>query len=144
MPSVSLKSGRCLMVALLLAPVSMCWCGGVVFARGAPVTSKSLKIDDSQWSSAETKQENGRFDNLVDKGKKQPAAKLADSSSYATASPATDAANDTAGGSTSDGGSTSEGGSPWVWGILASLFVVGGGLTCFGYYWSNMRRATSW
>jgi hypothetical protein len=138
MSSVSVKSGRCLMVALLLAPVSMCWCGGVVFARGAPVTSKSLKIDDSQWSSAEAKQENGRFDNLVDKGKKQPAAKLADSSSYATASPEADAANDTAGGSTSDGGST------WVWAILGSLFVVGGGLTCFGYYWSNMRRAASW
>jgi hypothetical protein len=141
MRSVSLKSGRCLLLVLLAASLSMCCFGGVVFAKGTPVTSKSLKNDDSKWISSEAKQEQGVFDNLVDKNKRKPAATpvaLADSSPYATTNPQANAASDpSASGS-------SEGGSGWVWAILASLFVVGGGLTCFGYYWSNMRRVASW
>jgi hypothetical protein len=125
------------MLVLLLAPVCLCGSARLALARGTPVTSKSLKIDDSKWTAAEAKQEDGRFDNLVDKQTKKPAA-LAQSSN-ATANPQADAASDT-----SAAGSTSEGGSGWVWAILASLLVVGGGLTCFGYYWSNMRRVASW
>jgi hypothetical protein len=130
------------MRVLLVAAISMCSSGGVVFAKGTPVTSKSLKNDDSKWISSEAKQEQGVFDNLVDKNKRKSAvtpAALADSSPYGATNPQANAASDP-----SASGSTNEGGSGWVWAILASLFVVGGGLTCFGYYWSNMRRVASW
>ena len=141
MALVSLKSGRSLMLVLLLAPVCLCGSARLALARGTPVTSKSLKIDDSKWTAAEAKQEDGRFDNLVDKQAKKPVAKTTATAepSYATAGSQATAADDTPAG-----GSTSESGSGWVWAILGSLCVVGGGLTCFGYYWSNVRRVASW
>jgi hypothetical protein len=143
MPSVSLKSGRCLLLALLLAPVAMSFCGTLVFAKGTPVTSKSLKIDDSEWTNGEAKQESGRFDALVDKKSKKPVAQsavpLAEASIYTPSTSPTGVASDAPAN-----GATSEESPSWVWAILGSLFVVGGGLTCFGYYWSNVRRTASW
>ena len=137
MASVSLKSGRSLMLVLLLAPVCLCCSARLALARGTPVTSKSLKIDDSKWTAAAARQEDGRFDNLVDKQTRKPAA-LAQSSN-ATANPQANAASDA-----SAAASAGEEGSGWVWAILASLCIVGVGLVSFSYYWSNMRRVARW
>ncbi|HEX4144323.1 MAG TPA: hypothetical protein VHY91_12515 [Pirellulales bacterium] len=141
MPSVGFKSSRRLTLVLLLTPLCICLNAGVVLARGEPVRPKTLQLDDSKWTSTESKHQQGMFDNLVDKQPKKPLAKsaaIADSSD-ATEIPQTETASDS-----SAGGSTSDSGTGWVWAILGSLLVVGGGLTCFGYYWSNVRRVASW
>jgi hypothetical protein len=141
MLSVSLKSGRFLLVMLLFGCVSVFCSAKVVLARGTPVSPKSLQIDDSKWTSGEAKQESGRYDDLIEKTKRSPVAppeRTANASPYEPGSEQANTASDTS------SSSTSEGESRWVWGILATLCVVGGGLTCFGYYWSNMRRVTTW
>ena len=144
MPSVSLKSGRYLMFAsLLLASAFICLSSRVVLARGEPVRAKNLEFQDNEWASGEAKQQNGVFDDLVEQKKKKPAAQapaLADSSNVTPMTPKANVAAD-ASADTSTSESTS---STWVWAILGALFVGGGGLTVFGWYWSNMRRATPW
>jgi hypothetical protein len=123
MPSVSLRCGYRLLLILLVAAVSVSCGTEVVLAKGTVVQPKNLEYQENEWTSTEAKHESGRFDNLVAKGNKQTALAATETSTDAPAN---------------------EGGSHWVWGVLGSLFVAGAGLTCFGYYWSNMRRVASW
>jgi hypothetical protein len=139
MPSVDLRLGRCLMLALLLAPVV--------------VRPKGLEFEENEWTSGEAKRESGLYDNLADKNTKKRAT---------TSKPATvgsindptidrslrllddDATDPSATGAPVAEGSTSGGNSLWMWGILGSLCMAGVGLACFSYYWSHMRRVPSW
>jgi hypothetical protein len=140
MRSGNLRTGQCLAFVLLLAPVL--------------VQPKGLEVQDNKWTKSESKREAGVFDNLVtDKNPKKRSPNVA----AAVAAPTGDASVDQslkllndnaldapATGTTLADESTSGGDSRLMWGILASLCVVGAGLTGFGYYWSHTRRVASW
>ena len=136
MRSVSLQSGRCLMLVLLLAPVL--------------VRPKGLEFQKNEWTEGQAKQEGGKYDNLAPENPKNPSASpnpgaaahsgnfTVDRSLQLLGDDATDPA------ATMADGSTSGSGGRWIWAILGSLCVAGLGLASFSYYWSHMRRVASW
>ena len=112
-----------------------------VLARGTPVTSKSLKIDDSNGPPPKRSKKRAcstirLIEEIQEEARRTRCA--ADPISETAGSQA-DAASDA-----SAGGSTSEGESDLGVGDSGVAVCGGGGLTCFGYYWSNMRRVAPW
>ncbi len=138
--SVDLRLGRCLMLALLLAPVV--------------VRPKGLEFEENEWTSGEAKRESGVYDNLADKNPKKRSATSSQPANAGAINDPTidrslrllddDPSDPSATGAPMAEGSTNGGNSLWIWGILGSMCVAGVGLACFSYYWSHMRRVASW
>jgi hypothetical protein len=122
--SANLRYGHCfLMAAVLLAPVL--------------VQPQGLEFEDNDWIASGSKRD------AVSKSKTVTSPVISDSTIDRSLRLLEDGTDLSAAETIADR-STSGENSHWMWAIVASLCVAGVGLACFSYYWSNMRRTTSW